>query len=97
MVKDNGLYDFTITKEQKEVRLMVCGKVLAEAEKAGDQDHPGIVAMVTLTEKLLDTMDESDLELTREEMAAINGVDVLIRAIMTDRDPMEVAKEYYGR
>jgi hypothetical protein len=98
MVNEKGLYDFTISVQEKEGCLSIISKILEQSLEGGEETHPAIIAMGTLAEKLLDTMEEDDLkDLTKEEIIALNAVDVLIGSILTGKDPMELAKERYGK
>ena len=94
---ENGLYDFTISVKEKELCLLMIAKILAQAEKVEDQGEPAIIAISSLAEKILDSIKVEDLELTREEVVALNGVDTMIGAILTGKDPMDLAKERYGK
>lgn len=94
---ENGLYDFEIDVDSKGICLDVIGKVLEQAEEAGDSTHPAVVGVASLAEKLINTMDAADLELTLEELIAMNGVDIIIGTIITGKSSEELMKERYAK
>jgi hypothetical protein len=85
--------NFKINVKQKEVLLLMMGRILQQAVDQGGLAEPSVIALASAAEKVLSTAGENDLSLTLNEKIAVQGCNMIINAVLEGKDPSELIKE----